>query len=243
MMKKTKKLPLIIGGVALLAAGAAAIIAADHVDSPAVASTTSDIADFYAFQGNNVDNTVFIATLQGPLDAGTATADAAFDENVLVQINIDNNNDFVEDLVIQAIRRGSKMYFFGPVAPSQTGLISGIETTGSQANVDISTGSTPITASANGMTYFAGARRDAFYFDFAQFNAVATGMAAPNGFLPPADASDFFIDKNVLAIVIEVPNSLLGTPPAHVATTLMIPGVLSTLPDAHNVWVTTKRKQ
>ena len=47
---------------------------------------------------------------------------ASFDENVMVEFNIDTNNDNVEDLVIQAIPRDGKMYFFGPYAPSSTGF-------------------------------------------------------------------------------------------------------------------------
>jgi len=42
-----------------------------------------------------------------------------------------------------------------------------------------------------------------------------------------------------MAVVVEVPNSMLGTAPAHVAGNVGING----LPDAYNVWVTTKRKQ
>jgi hypothetical protein len=41
-----------------------------------------------------------------------ATA-AAFNENVMIEINIDNTGDNVEDLVIQAIKKDDKMYFFG----------------------------------------------------------------------------------------------------------------------------------
>jgi hypothetical protein len=239
-MKKTKILSLVAGGAAL-AAVAVFVIAADHIDAPNVALTSSDIADFYGFEGANPDNTVLIATVQGPLTAGAGTSGAQFDENVLIEFNIDNDGDFVEDLVIQAIRRGSKMYFFGPVAPSQTGLNSTIETSAEfQANVDISsaTGS-PIQASANGMTFFAGPRRDAFFFDFNQFNLVAQGPDfAPTGFLAPAQADDFFDATNVLAVVIEVPNALLGTAPAHVGGAVGLTGY----PNAYNCWVSTKRK-
>ncbi len=36
-----------------------------------------------------------------------------FEEDVLIEFNIDNTGDNVEDLVIQAIPRNGKMYFFG----------------------------------------------------------------------------------------------------------------------------------
>ncbi|MCW8982103.1 MULTISPECIES: DUF4331 family protein [Altibacter] len=239
-MKKTKLLAAIGGfGLAVLAVF---LIAADHIDAPAVAGTTSDIADFYAFEGDNPNNTVLIATLQGPLEPGTVTNNAQFDEDVLVEFNIDRTGDFVEDLVIQAIKRGDSMYFFGPVGPTQTGLSSIVETSVAPTAVKISTSADVQTATNNGMTFFAGPRRDAFFFDFNRFNMVASGSVAPEGFLPPGQADDFFDNLNVLAIVVEVPNSLLGTAPTHVAVAagLFPPGAL---PNAYNVWVTTKRKQ
>ena len=81
------------------------LLSADHIDAPSVAGTSTDIADFYAFQGENPDNLVFVVNIQGLLAPGQPTDQAVFDENVLLEINIDNNNDLVEDLVIQAIKR------------------------------------------------------------------------------------------------------------------------------------------
>lgn len=236
-MKKTK-IFAVIGGLSI-AALSVFLIAADHIDAPAVAGTTVDIADLYAFEGDNPNNTVFIATLQGPLTPGTVTENASFDEDVLVEFNIDNNGDFVEDLVIQAIKRGDSMYFFGPAAPTTTGLSSEVLTFAPQNSVQISTSTDIEVATNDGMSFFAGPRRDAFYFDFNQFIAVTTGAAAPTGFLPPGSAEDFFEDLNVLAIVVEVPNSMLGTAPPHVGGAVGLTG----LPDAYNVWVSAKRKQ
>lgn len=236
-MKKTKIIAA-IGGLGI-AALSVFMIAADHIDSVEVAGTTTDIADLYAFEGDNPNNTVFIATLQGPLAPGTVTENATFDEDVLVEINIDNTGDFIEDLVIQAIKRGDSMYFFGPVAPSQAGLSSEVETVIAPNSVKISTSDNLQTSSNNGMTFFAGPRRDAFYFDFNRFNEVATGVAAPDGFFPPGTAEDFFLDLNVLAIAVEVPNSMLSAAPPHVGGAVGITG----LPPAYNVWVSAKRKQ
>ena len=90
------------------------------------------------------------------------------------------------------------------------------------------------------MSYFAGPRRDPFYFDMNRFINIKSGNAAPEGFFTPEESSDFFLELNTLAIVIEVPNSLLGDAPTHV---LESQGYLNDLPEAYNVWVTTKRKQ
>lgn len=237
-MKKTKIFAF-IGGLGVIALSIF-LVAADHVDAPAVAGTSTDIADLYAFEGDNPNNTVLIGTVQGPLTPGNVTTNAVFDEDVLIEFNIDNTGDFVEDLVIQAIKRGDSMYFFGPIAPLQTGLNSQVEVSGPRKAVKISTSDDiQIGNSDNGMTFFAGPRRDAFFFDFNRFNMVASGAVAPEGFLPPGQASDFFINLNVLAVVVEIPNALLGTAPPHVAGAVGING----LPNAYNIWISTKRKQ
>lgn len=231
-----KKLPkLLIAGAVLLGVGAL-VIAADHLDAPAVGGTTADITDVYAFEGANPDNTVFVANVQGLLMPGS---DATFDENVLVEINIDNDGDLVEDLIIQAIPRGDSLYFFGPYAPSVTGLNSTINVDNLTGSVAISGGSNAITATAdNGMMMFAGPREDAFFFDFVTFNAVISGdadNAGPNGGFKTADnAVDTFDGTNVLSIVVEVPNNLLGGTFAHPA---------GTGTQVFNVWTEAKRKQ
>ncbi len=236
-MKKT----ILFAGIAVagLAVLATVFIAADHIDAPAVEGTTTDIADLYAFEGDNPNNTVFIATVQGLLIPGTVTEKAVFDEDVMIEFNIDNTGDFIEDLVIQAMKRGDSMYFFGPAQPAQTGLTSEVVVFAERTAVKVSTINDVYTATNNGMSFFAGPRRDAFYFDFNRFNEVVSGNVAPDGFLPPGTAEDFFVDLNVLAIAIEIPNSMLGTPPPHVGGAVGING----LPPAYNVWVSAKRKQ
>lgn len=216
---------IILGGLFSLGV---ALIAADHLDAPDVSGTTADITDLYAFEGENPDNTVFVVNVQSSLAAG---ANATFDENVLIEINIDNGGDLVEDLVIQAIPRNGKMYFFGPYAPSQTGLASTIDAnTTLKGVVDISTGANAVTSNENGISYFAGLREDPFFFDFSQYNKVIGGMA-PNGF--NADGQDDFDGTNVLAIAIEVPNSLLGETFDHPA---------GTGTQVFNVWAEAKTK-
>jgi hypothetical protein len=238
-MKKTKIYTL-MGGAGLLLASVF-LLASDHIDSPTVTGAKSDIADFYAFEGSDPSNTVFVATMQGTLIPGDVTENAIFSEDVLVEFHIDNTGDFVEDLVIQAVRRDSIMYFFGPsvVTAENAGTQSEIYVDDFAGQVEVSKTDETLISTGNGMTFFAGPRRDAFYFDFNQFNQVISGTVAPDGFLAAGEASDFFENLNVLAIVVEVPNSLLGDAPAHIAGSVGVEG----LPDAYNVWVTTKRKQ
>ena len=182
-MKKTKLFAVI--GTLFLLLLCITFISSDHLDGTNIEGTTSDIADFYAFEGENTDSTVFIATIQGNLIPGEITDNANFDEDVLVEFNIDNTGDFVEDLVIQAIRRGDSIHFFGPVAPNQTGIESQIVTTTIHNVVQISTSSETFISNENGMSYFAGPRRDPFYFDMNRFINIKSGNAAPEGFFTP----------------------------------------------------------
>lgn len=184
--------------------GTGVLLSADHIDAPAVQSTTGDITDFYAFQGETSSNIAFVVNYQGLLSP-TATAAAAFDENILTEINIDTDGDNVEDLVIQAIPRGGIMYFFGPMVPSQTGKNSTIPAD-VENQVEITAYGQPIMMGENdGMKFFAGPRDDPFFMDFAQYGKIVGGTAS--GFNNPGD--DTFKGTNVMSIVIEVPKSKL----------------------------------
>jgi hypothetical protein len=91
---KLKANPKKLAMASLIIVGGAAsyLIAADHIDAPAVSGTGSDITDFYAFQSpSNANNMVFVVNVQG-LMAPAATASATFDEEVMIEINIDNSS-------------------------------------------------------------------------------------------------------------------------------------------------------
>ena len=153
----------------------------------------------------------------------------------MTEINIDLDGDLIEDAVIQAIPRNGIMYFFGPAAPSQTGLSGTVLVDSPLGSVAIS-GATAVTeTTASGVKLFAGPRQDPFFFDFFQFNAVIDPAvdSAPGGFLPPSAATDTFDGANTMSIAIELPNTLLGTPTATNALGLTV----------YNTWVTTNRKQ
>jgi hypothetical protein len=139
----------------------------------------------------------------------------------MVEFNIDNNGDNIEDLVIQAIPKNGKMYFFGPVAPSATGTSSSVMTSSPLGSVSISQYGTPAVISVeNGANLFAGPRDDPFFFDFGQYSEIIAGNAS--GFNNPG--TDTFAGTNVMSVVVELPKSMLGGS-----------GTL-------NTWVETKRK-
>jgi hypothetical protein len=237
IMNKKKLIGFLTGGFAI-ALIAVVAIAADHMDAESVDGTSSDIADFYAFESmENSTKSVFVATF--PIAAGTSSDDASFDENVLLEFNIDNSGDLVEDLVIQAIPRNGKMYFSNPYLPSETGTSGTIDASEMVYSVDISSSTTENVEEDNGLKFYAGPRRDYFYFDFDQFNTVVSGGDA-DGFSQEDDASDFFADLDVMTVVVEVPNSMLGVAPTHIVTSAL--GVEG-FDDAYNVWATTNRQQ
>ena len=226
-MKKTK----LLLGLGVLTVIGVVLVAADHIDAPGTTNNTADIADFYGFESpTNPDNTVFIVDLQ--TDVLPDLAYGSFDEDVLTEINIDTNNDLVEDLIIQALPRGDTMYFFGPVTPAMTGRTSEVMVDAPLGQVAISADEALTTTTESGVSLFAGPRQDSFFFDFGQFNKVIGGTA-PEGFLPEGEAVDTFDGANTMALVLEIPNSILGE-----TTSTNVLGLT-----VYKTWVTTNRKQ
>jgi hypothetical protein len=197
---------LIVGGI---------VFAADHIDAPAVTgpgstSIGADITDIYAFQ-SPTDNSkmVFVINSQGLLSPA-ASASASFPSNVMYEFNIDNNGNNVEDLVIQCLIQNGKMRVYGPVAPSTTGLNSTVNTSAGYTEVNVtpySATSPNIGTNSNGIRVFAGPRDDPFYFDLVRFREIIAG--SQTSFRNPG--VDAFAGTNVMAIVVEVPKSMLGT--------------------------------
>lgn len=217
-----KKMALTALVGATLASGAY-LIAADHIDAPAVTGKGSDITDFYAFQSpSNSSNLVFVINTQGLL-APSATGAASFDSKVMLEINIDNSatKDSKEDLVIQATFENGKVQVYGPVAPTVTGLQSTLVASAKKVEAPISKyKATALIGESNNMKVFAGPRDDPFFFDLDQYKKILAGTAT--SFNNPGN--DTFKGTNVMSVVIEVPKSLLGSGPI-------------------NTWVTSNRKK
>ena len=205
-MKKRKV--FITTVLCLVVAAAGIIYAADHIDAPAITNKPTDITDVYVFRAENPDNMVFVANTQGLLTPG-ATADAKFDENTMIEFNIDNNGDNVEDLVIQCLAKNGKMKVYGPARPKVTGTISYLNINRLSVQTDITLyGQAAIIATGdNGVKAFAGPRDDPFFFDLVRFRQVIAGQAS--SFNNPGN--DTFAGTNVMALVVEVPKSLLNS--------------------------------
>ena len=225
-MKKNKLLLTVFAVTALIAGGI--IYAADHIDAPAVTGQKSDITDLYVFQGQTTSNMVFVANTQGLLTPGTTGA-AKFDENTLIEFNIENTGDAIEDLVIQCKydAASKSMQVYGPIAPSEKGTRSKLEGSASASATVTAYGSTAVVGTGStGIKVFAGPRDDPFFFDLDQYKKVIAGTAT--GF--KTVGTDAFAGTNVLSVVVEVPKSLLGAQSS------------GTFSNKVNVWVETKKK-
>jgi hypothetical protein len=128
-----------------------------------------------------------------------------FESNGLYQLKVDTDNDALADIAFRI--------HFSPVVNGQQ-WATVRRTVGEQANNDenggeviishapVSFGSEALVTQSGPYKFFAGIRSDPFFFDLIGFlhNFQFTG-------------SDFFIDKNVFGIVLEVPNWALGKNP------------------------------
>ena len=204
-MKRNKLLLSALVAASLITGGI--IIAADHVDTPAVTGQPTDITDLYVFRAQDVNNLVFVANTQGLLAPGS-TAAAKFDANTVIEFNIDNNADNMEDLVIQCKydAASNSMQVYGPILPSEKGARSKLEGSVTASAVVTAYGAAPTIGTGGGIKVFAGPRDDPFFFDLNRFKLVVGGMAP--GFNNPG--TDAFAGTNVLSIVVEVPKTMLG---------------------------------
>ncbi len=185
-----------------------------------------DLSDLHIFPGGDPNNVVLAMSVHPLIPAGATPATVSFDTDVLYQFKIDTTGDNVEDLVIQAKFDGKgatqRVRIAGPVKPSRTGTTTVFETPGTV----VGTFNKQFTTS-NGMLAFAGLRGDPFFIDLEQLFAILPdrgtpvfpNIAPPKGqentpmattFRAPGAAKDFLANYNVLAIVVEMPRSLLG---------------------------------
>lgn len=208
------KKKVLTGALLCIIAAGGILLAADHIDAPAVTgpgstSPGNDITDIYAFQ-SPADNSkmVLVLNTQGLLSPA-ATATASFPSNVLYEFNIDNTGDNVEDLVIQCLVQNGKMRVYGPVAVGTPGLTSTIKTSGPVTETTVTAYGTTaaIGSNSNGTRVFAGPRDDPFFFDLARFKEIVAGTQS--SFRSPG--VDTFAGTNVMSIVVELPKALLGS--------------------------------
>src|SRR5262245_41393432 len=179
---------------------------ADHLDAPGLKSPTMDakidITDIYAFQKPGNANKSILVLNVNPL---APTLADRFEHTAVYELLVDTNGDARADIAF-------KIEFSEYHDGHQTARVR--RATGQDAralshggpqvitDAPVSFGSTAQVTTVGEYKFFAGIRSDPFFFDLLGFL---------NDFKFTGD--DFFIDKNVFGIVLEMPNSALGANP------------------------------
>jgi Domain of unknown function (DUF4331) len=191
---------LTVGAAPFLASGA------DHLESPnAKANHALDITDIYAFDAASSKKTVLVLNvnpLAGVVSGKRFATDASY------RFNIDRNGDFRADDVYKVT--------FGESHDGKQSLTlrkdgdTILRGRTGQANVD------------DGVKLYAGVKDDPFFFDLASFlrwrDPDGDGTYTYTG--PTTfDGVDFFKGTNVSTIVLELPDSWLGSSANFWATT------------------------
>jgi hypothetical protein len=185
---------------------------ADHLDNPGLTSPAMDarvdITDIYAFQKPGTPGKSILILNVNPL--APAHADE-FRHDALYELLVDNDGDARPDLSFRfrfTRKQDGKQFARVKRAEIDGELEDGHvheefeqETLIEKAPVSFGTQAL-ITEGEDATRFFAGFRSDPFFFDLLGFlnGLIFTG-------------SDFFLDKNVFGIVLEVPNRLLGSNP------------------------------
>lgn len=218
-----------LAGIALLAASGVAglAVASDHQDTAEVElNPKHDLTDVYVFPGSQPGRIVLVMNTRAFLTPAE-TPGASFDPNLLYQFKIDNNGDAIEDKVVQVSFSGAgatqKVEVRGPVDPPVIGAMMN-EVASSSPTV---TGTINTTLGSPSSTQvFAGPRDDSFFIDLeAAFcilpdrkpsaGALSAPCALPANpsppfyFRPAGQAVNYVNGFNVLAIVVELPSSLI----------------------------------
>ena len=181
---------------------------ADHLDAPGLKSPNgdarTDITDVYAFQKSGDPGKSILMLNVNPLAPSLA---AEFRQDAVYDLLIDTNGDARADIsyriTFSAKVQGQQ---FAQVERSERRSNPGRGHDGEDHRLIIPHGLVSFGADAiitdgrgigQGYRFFAGIRSDPFFFDL---------MAFLNGLSFHSPCSDFFIDKNVFGIVLEVPN-------------------------------------
>ncbi len=177
---------------------------ADHLDSPGLnppgGDVRIDITDVYAFQKPGDSSKSILTMNVNPLARGNS-----FRDDAVYEIKVDTDGDALANVAFKTtftpFNNGSQS---ATVRRAAGGMAVGRDLTGDIIidNSPASFSSTPSVTESGAYKFFAGLRSDPFFFDLLGFlnQFKFTG-------------SDFFKDKNVFGMVLEVPNSALGSNP------------------------------
>ena len=177
-----------------------------------------DFTDLYAFpKPGDGGKSIFIINVhpsagQNPPSATTAEP---FSPEALYELRIDTNGDTVADMAFRVCFSYSEAKTLTATLRLAEGAQATETSDGGPAIVEaapVSTGPVAQITEAGEYRFFAGWRSDPFFCDVegARNNLQFTG-------------DDFFADKNVCSIVLEVPNSVLGTNETRLWARTLVP--------------------
>ena len=182
------------------------ITMSDHWDAPGMKPPNMDaridICDIYAFQKpKDVNKSVLVFNVNpvAPTYADSFASEAVY------ELKVDTNEDAVADIAYR--------FTFSPkedgIQKAKVRRVSGEQAKGNAndgevifQDVPVAFGEEATIADAGQYRFFAGIRSDPFFFDL-------EGMKNDMQFT----GADTFMDKNVFSIVLEMPNSALGSNP------------------------------
>jgi Domain of unknown function (DUF4331) len=184
-----------------------------HFDTPtALEDPRISIGDFYLFDGRR-GNTVMAMTVNP--DAGVSSPDT-FREEGLYAFRFDLDNDAREELSFK-LQFGNVAHVAGDehrhfqafqVRKAQGGASS----RGADGELLVEGYTGEVIRGSNGVMAFAGLAPDLFAADAAALGAFRNAFFNENRFDPAAfqNRKNFFARRNVTAVVLEVPNALIG---------------------------------
>src|SRR2546425_3687325 len=168
-----------------------------------------DITDVYAFAVKKEDDEEEGGTSRSVLilNVNPLTLASAFNPDAIYEVLVDTNADAIPDVTFKTK--------FSSVSAEGKQTATVVRAVGADAesrdfsgrviikNARVSFDEDERIKESGRYKFFAGVRSDPFFFDLLGF------FATPINFT----GSDFFIDKNVFGIALEVPNSALGEKP------------------------------
>jgi hypothetical protein len=206
------------------------LVASDHQDTPLVEmSPRFDVNDVFAFPSpSDPTRTVLVLGTSSPITpAQTPSFTFGTKDQELYQLKIDNTGDAREDLVFQFTFTGKaghqKVTMRGPVRPNAVGTINTL-TDGPSIK-----GNTNTVITAGNIKLFAGPRDDPFFIDLEAFFRILPDRRPEHGPLStitqgpltfrsatgPNPAVDFLRGINDMAIVVELPTSMIANAATH----------------------------
>jgi len=187
---------------------------ADHLDAPGLmppgGDPSIDITDVYAFQKPGDASKSIIIMNVNPL-----TLSAYFNPDAIYEIRVDNNGDAQADVSFRITFSSPASAQTATVRRAEGPQARGRELVGDVifADAPVSFGAVGDVHTADSYKFFVGKRSDPFFFDLLGFlnNLNFTG-------------ADFFVDRNVFGMALEVPNTALGpTPDIGVWARVLVP--------------------